>query len=210
MTELRKKVMSRFTSCKKIDLKGEGLQFPKEYVVAVIQAMTDVYGLDESGPAIIKQILEDIRIEKDGEEISVKRGKGLGYFTNCVVLCIAATLDEFNVVQMFSDDILVDEKHFLKACDKLRYFAFILNDKKTGKKWEINPYFAGVTMTKQGSIGYWSKQSPMAAAMTSRFHHTRKGLLNEIVIPNREKVLFRYESIFGHEYRRGKYSIIKK
>nr|USW07207.1 putative RNA-dependent RNA polymerase [Erysiphe lesion-associated ormycovirus 2] len=206
ITEVRKNLHKRFTPCTKLDLKGFGLQFPREYVMAFINVFCKIYPSKEAEEYknLASKLFEIISIKMDdGTFIKPLRGVGLGYFTNIMTLVVAALLENYNVCMMFSDDILIDRAQYMNARYLLESFNFVINDEKSGREWDKTPFFAGCCMAPNGSLRFAEAQGPKAALHTMRYHWQRK---NSFLSQNWDmpwKMAYHYERIFGFEIRRG-------
>lgn len=202
LEEVTKDVMKKFVPSTKLDLKGFGLQFPREYVIACMDVLLEFYPSPEiedyrrSSIAVFEKL--SIKMEDD-TFITPKRGVGLGYFANLMTLCVAATLYDCNIVKMFSDDILCPIPFYEKARGKLIDAGFIINEKKSGKEWYSAPFFGGVTMTKAGYALYYTAQGVKAAIFTKRWHYQRKAIMLASSFKYRWKANYHYERIFGYE-----------
>ncbi|USW07202.1 putative RNA-dependent RNA polymerase [Downy mildew lesion associated ormycovirus 3] len=206
VTEVRKSLHRRFKPCKKIDLKGFGLQFPREYIAAAMETLQEEYPSDEveDYTRSTLAIFDKMSIKMgDLKYVSPKRGVGLGYFSNLMTLVVASLLQDKDVVYMFNDDILVNSNRFEEAIEELESYDFIINDKKTGGEWLSAPFFAGVSMAKRGSLRYMEAQGERAAIFTKRYHYQRKQILLSINVENRWKANYHYERLFGYEVFKG-------
>jgi len=108
ITDVRKSLHKRFKPCKKIDLKGFGLQFPREYIAAAMETLSEEYPCEETQDYTRStlSIFEKMSIKMgDLKYITPKRGVGLGYFSNLMTLVVASILQDSNVIYMFNDDI---------------------------------------------------------------------------------------------------------
>jgi len=204
ITEIRKDLFNDIEPMKKIDLKGFGLQFPREYILEVLKEIEDIYNIDNISERV-EMTFGKITI-KDWEidNYHPKRGVGLGYFNNAMVLSIAAILEGLGVKKMFSDDILIKESNYSEAIRRLESFSFIINEKKSGEDWHLAPFFAGVTMTKRGQLRHHEAQSYLCASFRSRYHSTRKTILSQVKLRNRNNVLLDYARCFPHEYKKNR------
>jgi hypothetical protein len=206
ITDVRKDVSRRMKPCRKIDLKGFGLQFPHQYLDAIMEELEQLYPCEEtreyrrSTKAMLSKM--SIRI-KEGEFLKPIRGVGLGYFSNLMSLVVAAVLQSCDIIKMFNDDILCPEEKFQEACNLLTSLGFILNEKKTGGRWIKCAYFAGVCMARAGSLRFYEAQGECAAIFCKRYHYERKAILLACSIPRRWLANYHYERIFGYEIRKG-------
>lgn len=160
-----------------------------------------------------KRNFKNMRIKIDENEfLNPIRGVGLGYFTNIMVLVIASILQEFNVIKMFSDDIIIDEKHYKDACDELTRFTFVLNEEKTGIGFKRVPYFAGCAMrigekkknrqTTGAAVRFGERNGPLAGVFLAKHHYIRKQIMLSIKFERRWLMCYLYERLFGYEIRR--------
>jgi len=201
-SELRIATMKRMKPCRKIDLKGFGLQFPREYVIATMDILCEMYPHEElseyrrSAIAIFKKMA--IRME-DGYYVVPKRGVGLGYFSNIMTLVIAVILGRFNVIKMFNDDILIDDNDFEEGIARLEHFKFVINAKKTGMKWRSSPYFAEVLLSKKGIIRFYQYQGLKASIHTGRGHYKKKQAFLAAKFTRRWLMCYHYTRMYGYE-----------
>jgi len=206
MTDLRKKLHSRFKPCIKIDLKGFGLQYPHEYIIATMEVLEEIYPSQDVSEykQLCEKLFSIMSIKgEDDKFIKPKRGVGLGYFANLMTLGVAAILQDMNVISMFSDDILIDAERYNEALHNLRYFKFILNEAKTGKYWHKAPFFAGVCMTPKGSIRYGEAQAEKAAIHNKRYHYERKNCFLSCNWDKPWLMAYHMERLYGYEIQRG-------
>ncbi|WZH63115.1 RNA-dependent RNA polymerase [Ophiocordyceps sinensis ormycovirus 1] len=205
-TDMRKNVFKRWKPCRKIDLKGCGLQYPREYIIAAMEVMYEIY----EDPVILdfmtsaKKMFSKLNIRMpDGSYVWPLRGVGLGYFNNLMALVTAAAVSECEIIQMFNDDILCPKQHYDLAISNLTNLGFIINEKKTGATWNKVAYFAGSCMTAKGSLKFFEVQGEVAGIFRKRYHFERKNQLCSIFLPRRLKACYVYERLFGHEYEKG-------
>jgi hypothetical protein len=206
LTEVRKNLHKRFSPSTKIDLKGFGLQFPKEYAIAVMDVFTEFYPSEEAEEYknLAKKLFATMSIKMPNEKfIKNKRGVGLGYFANIMTIAIAAILNQYNIVSMFSDDILCPTERAEEAIQRLEHFDFIINEKKTGKKWHKAPFFAGVCMAPNGSLRFYEAQGEKASLHTKRYHYERKNIFLSINYGCPWKIGYHLERLYGFEVRPG-------
>jgi len=205
ITEVRKDLFKRFVPCRKIDLKGFGLQFPQEYILACqdifLEYYPDAEALDYR--QLTEALFKKMSIKMgDLEYVKPKRGVGLGYFGNVMTLVVYAILQGCGVVKMFNDDILVDKNLFEKALKELTDHALVINEKKTGGEWIKSAYFAGTLMTNKGSLRFYEAQGEYAAIFNKRYHYERKSMINSLPWPSRWLASYHYERLFGYELQK--------
>jgi len=138
--DLSRSLFRRFRPCKKIDLKGCGLQYPREYILKLMDILCEMFP-DESvleHRDLAKKLFANISVEVGDKHVSTLRGVGLGYYANLMTLCTAIVLSECSIVKMFSDDILVEKGDYDKAIEALVKHKLIVNEEK---KWAGMEYF---------------------------------------------------------------------
>jgi hypothetical protein len=202
LTDVRKDVHKRFRPSVKIDLKGFGLQFPREYIMAAMDVLNEIYPSEETEDYIRSTKLSFSKLSimmEDKTFITPNRGVGLGYFSNIMTLVVGSILQDMDIVKMFNDDILCPIENYEKATARLESLSFVINEKKTGGKWYKAPYFAGVAMAPKGSLRFYEAQGSKAALFTKRYHHERKNIFLMNVYNKSWKMAYHYERIFGHE-----------
>ncbi|WPV08070.1 MAG: RNA-dependent RNA polymerase [Verticillium dahliae ormycovirus 2] len=205
MKEVRLNLHKRFKPCKSIDLKGFGLQFPHEYILGCMDVINEVYPCEEAEEyrSSVANMLRILSVKMDdGTHVKPIRGVGLGYFSNIMSLVVASLLEEFDVVQMFNDDILIPSDHYEKGIKKLTDHKFIINEKKSGHMWHKVPMFANVSMARNGTLMYYEVQGLKAAVFLKKYHYERKSIHIAAPWVYRWKQTFHYERIFGYEVRR--------
>lgn len=206
ITDVRKDLRKRFEPCTKIDLKGFGLQFPREYIHACMEAILEVYPSEEGRQyhETFKSMCRKLSVMMpDGHFITPNRGVGLGYFSNLMTLVVGSLLSEFDIVKMFNDDILAPNRTQEEAIRKLIEYDFVINEKKTGKQYERAPFFAGVCMDVKGSVFNYEVQGVKVAIFKQRFHHERKSIFASCKWESMFKACYHYERIFGYEIFKG-------
>jgi len=203
--EVRLNLHKRFKPCRSMDLKGFGLQFPKEYAIACMEVITEIYPDDKAEEYIntAKSLFGIMSVKVGDEFIKPRRGVGLGYFSNIMSLVVASLLEDCQVVQMFNDDMLIPDETYKKARQILTDHKFIINEKKSGHMWYKVPMFANVSMAPRGTLMYFEVQGTKAAVFNKKYHYQRKA--SHIAAPwvYRWKQTFHYERIFGYEVRPG-------
>jgi hypothetical protein len=199
---VRNSLHARWKPCTSIDLKGFGMQFPREYLICAAEEVVRLYPSPESEEELrIMKLVTNFQIEMpDGTFKTTKRGVGLGYYANLMTLCIGAIVGKYHIPKMFSDDMLVSSDQYEQARNDLIHFNFVINEEKSGERWRKCAYFAGQIMAAKGVIRFSEAQSGIAAAMTKRFHFERKQSLRSIHVSDNIKLCFHYEKIFGSEF----------
>lgn len=218
LKELRISVQKRWKPCKTIDLKGFGLQFPREYIQAAMECILEFYPSEDAESEMLMALRQfkslAVRMP-NGEYHWTKRGVGLGYFTNLMVLVVASILQDYNIVKMFSDDILCPEDAYEQAVSDLKDHGFILNEKKSGIYFNNTPFFAGVALRPgversksknpkdwAGVVKFYSSQGRVAGMFRQRYHYQRKNTMISLCFRRRWLMCYHYERIFGHEVQK--------
>jgi len=202
-------VSRRFRPCKSIDLKGCGLQYPREYLIIIMEILSEMYPHDivKEHLDLAKTLLSQICIQElDNTFVYPKRGVGLGYYSNLMTLASAIMLEGCYIVKMFNDDIYVSATDFNKAVASLTSFGMILNEEKTGKDWYTCLHFAGFTIfpgEKPQLQEYSSHSSILASIFSQKYHWQRKQLVSSVNIEEVPYIAYHYERIFGYEFRAG-------
>jgi len=216
LSEIFDSINSRMKPCKTIDLKGFGLQFPREYIITAMECIQEIYPSEEILEWInmAKRNFANISImEENGKILHPNRGVGLGYFTNVMVLVISSILREFKVIKMFSDDILIEESDYERAILKLQRYGFVINAKKSGLSFKKVPYFSGVAMRtgdrnhrsrarRGAAVHFGERNGMMSAIFLQKKHYVRKDLMIQLSFRRRWIQCYNYEKIFGFEIRR--------
>jgi len=208
-SELTDKVAKRLKPGRKMDLKGAGLQFPREYVLAVLRAITELYGNDEmiSYYHRAESLFDDFCVKMpDGDHKYPRRGTGLGYYEVAKALCVAIILEDCNVIRMYNDDILLPNEHFEQARKRMLEFFLIENEKKTGIPFESLVLFGGYQV-KAGRprmiSGGYQREGFYGSIFTKRYHWERKAMCCCLNAAWTRGMTWAYEVIFGHEFFTG-------
>jgi hypothetical protein len=198
-------VCERFRPCRKIDLKGFGIQFPREYAIVLMEEISEMFPSLEvkEHMDIAKRLFSNMSVkEEDGTYVYPKRGLGLGYYTNLMTLAVRIILQDCYIIKMFNDDMLIDENDFEKAISYLEFYLFMINLEKTGKRWQTNAYLGGVLILSQEMtcqfFSSWTSQ--IAAIFNKRYHWERKQLMFSFLSEWKPYTSFHYEKIFGYEF----------
>jgi len=202
IASVRRDTMKRFKPCTKIDLKGFGMQFPREYIEAAMDALIEVYPSEEAKEyrSTSLKLFNKMSIRMpDGTHVAPVRGVGLGYFSNVMTLVVGSLLAEYDIVKMFNDDILCPTEYAEKAIQKLISFDFVINEKKTGAKWNKVVLFAGVLMMPNGNAKFYDAQGKRCAVHTARYHFQRKAIMHSTYFRRRWLTNYHYERIYGYE-----------
>jgi hypothetical protein len=202
--EVVKIIKDRIIPSKTIDLKGCGLQFPREYILATMHTLGKLYPSEEMDEQIhiAEKLFSNISILKDKEYLYPKRGVGLGYYTNLMVLVTASILDEYDFVARFVDDMLIDADSYDDAIDELENFLFVINTEKSGVAWnEIASFISLIIFPDEEEHAEFSlNNAELAAMVTKRYHWERKAICNLLPDFMTPYVAYHYERIFGWEF----------
>jgi len=185
-----------------MDLKGFGLQFPREYAIAAMEVVAEYYPCEEAEEYLnmAKSLFSLISVKmEDDTFIKPIRGVGLGYFSNVMSLVVACLLEDCHVVKMFNDDMLISDESYKKARSVLEDHKFVINEKKSGTKWYRAPMFANVSMDVKGTLMFFEVQGIKAAVFNKKYHYQRKAIHLTAPWVYRWKQTFHYERIFGWE-----------
>jgi len=206
LTEVRKSLQQRMRPCRKIDLKGFGLQFPRSLILVLMKILGEYFPSLELD--LMKRQTENLFNKlsvkmPDGRYITPKRGVGLGYYSNLMTIAVRVILDGTYIVKMFNDDILIDSQDYNMGIKMLTDCGLIINEKKSGEFYNRAPYFMNVSMDKKGSVHYQDVQGPWAAAVLARHHYQRKSIFLMVPYAHKWKMRYHYERLFGWEIQRG-------
>jgi len=206
--EIFKDVSKRWKPNRSIDLKGCGLQYPREYLLVIMEEIARIYNIEEiyEQKTIAENLFSTLSVEMDANKyVYPKRGVGLGYFAHLMTVASRIILDDCYVIKMFSDDILVRDQDYEKACSYFEEFGMVLNEKKCGIYSKEETIFAGHVMNRRaqypGNLSNY--QGPMAAMFTKRYHWERKQIATLLDSEQQRYVAYHYERIFGYEFFRG-------
>jgi hypothetical protein len=208
-SELTSKVSRRMKPGRKMDLKGAGLQFPREYVLALLRAITETYGNDEMIDyyRCTESLFSDFCVKMpNGDHKYPRRGTGLGYYEVAKALVVAIILEDCNVIRMYNDDILIPEEHFETARKRMLEFYLIENEKKTGTRFYSLVLFGGYQI-KAGKprlvSGGYQREGFYGSIFTKRYHWERKAMCCCLNTAWTIGMSWAYEVIFGHEFFAG-------
>jgi hypothetical protein len=200
-------VRSRWCTARTLDLKGCELQYPREYIITMMEVICEFYSNSKmlSELECTKRLFSDLLVETPDGFYHPDRGVGLGYYTSITALCTSAMLLDIEPIAGFADDLLIPDARFGEAVDIIDHFELVINDKKTGKIYFLNPYFVGMGMylEDESSTLFTNEDAHLGAVYTKRFHWQRK----EILAANLEDcvTVFHIEKQFGFEFEPGDY-----
>jgi len=201
-----KSTMKRMRPCRKIDLKGFGLQYPRDFLIILMEELSIRYSHDNMDimTEAAREIFDKLCIKMpSGQYMTPERGVGLGYFGSLMTLGVRIILQECYIVKMFSDDILVDDNHYNKAIDALTGVGLIINEKKSGRYYKEQPYLMQALFTKRGPVLLQANNADIASCVRKREHYQRKLAFLNGNIPRKWCLRYYYQLFFGYEYRRG-------
>jgi len=186
-----------------LDLKGSGLQFPREYVLVVMESLTRLYPELEDWYVRCKHQFDEYNVIQGDFEKKPPRGLGLGYFTELKSLVVWSILDGLDILASFDDDMLIKEDSFEEAKERLTSFEFVLNEKKTGQSWKNVVYFLEAAISEDGICYTHKENSGVSAIFLQRFHYERKLLCSELPKGMQHIISYHLERIYGKEFYRG-------
>jgi len=207
--ELVAQVCRNYVTSKNLDLKGCGLQYPREYIIILMEVLEELFPSEKLKEmiSVAKSLFAKIEIQmEDGTFTTTKRGVGLGYFSTLMTICSRIMLQDVRIISMFSDDMLVDERDFNKARSYLESFDMVISSSdKIGHRREFCPVFGGLMISVPHKKGILVNQigSDVNAALSKRYHWIRKEVINQIDDAWFPFLSFDYERIFGHEFFKG-------
>ena len=203
-TNFAKRIGTRFRACTAVVLKGFGLQFPREYLIVLMEVINSLYPSEtgEVNMRIAKLLFSNICVDDYVRNVSVpRRGVGLGHYTSLMTLVVAIILQDLHVVMMFSDDIRIDSTQYKECCDNLTALGFILNDAKRGQEGTSWPLFAGRTVVPgKHTLHYGTNNDTVAAVFTVQYHWQRKQIISTLTSRWQFVFMFQYRRIFGYEF----------
>jgi len=206
--ELTVKTGSRFKPCRTLDLKGAGLQFPREYINVLHEVVSEIYPDPVTSQATdaVRDLFKNLQLD-DTTFVKPKRGTGLGYFEIEKAIIIACLLEDCDVVRMYNDDILVPEAQYAKAKQRLIDFSFVINEEKSGILWRTLTFFGGYQIVpgRRTVFGGHQREGYYSSIFTKRRHWTRK-LMCSLAAPTHSRyIAMHLEILYGHEFRKGEY-----
>jgi hypothetical protein len=196
------------------DLKGCGLQFPREYVMIVLDEISYVYPDLE-----LTNLCEETRYLFNNISISgytdnlykPKRGVGLGYYTGAMSLAMFAIMEDIGILAAFADDMLINTKNYDMCVQASEYFQMLTNTKKSGKTYIDSFFFMNVGFIfyeEDYYINYYQiDNEPLAALTTKRHHFQRKEIISFLDMSEMNPLMAAYhaELCFGYEFYRSDY-----
>jgi hypothetical protein len=205
--EFMETINKRFSPCKKIDLKGFGMQFPREYVIVMMEELYSMFPHEEVREhlEIGKKLLTNLEIDMGDRFIHPRRGVGLGYYANLMTMSVRIILGDIHIIKMFSDDMLPKKEDYPTAIANLNHFHMIVNDEKSGEEWNASPVLGGIQMLPSEGTAqfYGSYNSVFASVFTKRFHWERKEICQSLTPDIIIHMSRAYERIFGYEFYPG-------
>jgi len=201
-TEIWNLLKNRIEPAVSFDLKGSGLQFPLEYLIIVAEELARIYPDLEEETSRMTNLLNNLQVIKDNKTIDIKRGPGLGYYTNLKSIALWSIMRGLKIKASFDDDLLVAEEHFTSVLDRCLEYGFIVNDKKTGKRWNNVYWFIEAGISQDGLVTFSTEQADIAAIFRQRFYYERKQLVSSLENEIQLLVAYHLERFYGHEFRR--------
>jgi len=200
-------IMDRLEPHVTLDLKGFGLQFPREYVITLCEEISNLYDdpLIKEEVLILKDLFENISVEgEDGLLTFPKRGVGLGYYTNVLVLAMDIILDDIRVIAAFADDMLIRLDDYERCLARLESQDLIINEKKSGEEWINVAWFMNVGISPVHIAEFHAE---LGAVFNYRYHWQRKMHMSSIThLGDTRVVCYHLMRIFGHEFTRDEWS----
>jgi hypothetical protein len=197
-----------------LDLAGSGLQFPREYIIVVMEEISRMYKHPEISEnlRIATNMLNNLYIaDYQLGPYKPKRGVGLGYFTNLKSIVIGAILHDVHIVVAYDDDILHATEDHAKAVEILESYDLVINQKKTGVEWGEFPFFMGVgwntTDVTNCYCAFQNHNTSLAAIFSARYHWQRKEIISTLEIDDLspQLIAFQVELVFGYENYKSDY-----
>jgi len=186
-----------------LDIKGFGLQFPREYIKEIISLLCELYPQLKFMEESTLGILDSIEVEVGNNIIKPNRGVGLGYFTNLMVLAVYTMLQDFDIIASFADDTLIDYDDYNEARSNIEWYGLPINEKKSGKTWVYHTYFVGNLITEVDTHLLLHHSSELNSIFNQRYYWERKHIISNL--PTEWQVIAAYhtERLIGYEFYRG-------
>jgi hypothetical protein len=193
------------------DLTGFGLQYPREYMIVILEEISSLYEYDETLQDMSKMLidyLKDISVNMGGydKHIHPNRGIGLGYLENLKTLGVFALMDSFDPVAGFGDQMILRDN--ILVIENLSIFGFFLKD--TTKTFSVGEQFkwSGSTFTKEKLETPKSFWTDISGAFRLSQHWERKQALQSAFVPGKyehawKRIAHAYSDLFGYEFHRG-------
>jgi len=197
-------VQKRHRPHRTLDLKGCGIQFPREYIKACMDVLFEFYPDERISEQIeiAEKLFSEIEIVEGEKQFPVKRGVGLGYYTNLMSLVTAAITQDYYIVSSFADDMLIDDDSFEEAVSQLTHYEFILNEKKTGKYWKNTAWFIGIGISPYGASYFNVENAELSGIFLARYHWERKAIISTLPLEYQARIAFHHEKIYGFEFHK--------
>jgi len=195
------------------DLPGFGFQYPREYLIEIIDLIRAFYPspiMEEQADLAIK-ILKDVKVTlPDGKILYPPRGIGLGYYESIKTIGILSLVWEYNPISVYGDQGIVQNGLQYPIIEKLNYYSFIINHDRVDLRQNTLKW-SGYRMSKRLDFAKPKLVfSKVFGALTSNYHWERKKGLQSFYseYPSEyEKidkyVAFHYQHIFGWEFYPG-------
>jgi len=195
----------------RFDVSAFGLQYPRQYLEIVAQAITDLYPAPEiqEQNRILKLILKDVQVQMpDGTFVYPERGIGLGYYEDLKTIGVAAILQQYNPISLYGDQGILRPGTALDAVARLRSYGFCIKDAKVETMQSVIRW-SGWTMTKNSLYKPASFWDGYFGAFSAQSHWERKAAFRALYSPDNgykyveDFIAYHYERSFGYEFQKG-------
>jgi len=195
-------IKKRMRPCRKIDLKGSGIQFPRSVIIALMEVIYEFYPNEDIECHLkeTKRLFNDLSVKMpDGKYNFPTRGVGLGYYETLKTLVMRIILHDVYIVKMFNDDILVANDDYEKARLRIQTNGFVINEKKTGEYYRYVPYFLQCSILLGKAMMHQNSNGRLAALVFSKYHYIRKNIFLTYHSNRKTWMMFAYRQLFGWE-----------
>jgi len=196
------------------DITAFGLQYPREYLVVIAEAIAKVFPdqVISEQVDILKKLFSILKVEKeDGTFIYPPRGVGLGYYEDLKTIGIMSIMDGLDVISLYGDQALIAQEDAREAFKRLRVFGF--SQKPSKEKIGIRTVkWSGSIMTENSVHKPREYLEEFQSIFDGEFHWERKNLMAsfyekcpEVAERVNRYLSLQYRLIFGYEFNKSEY-----
>jgi hypothetical protein len=200
--QIWQQVGERLCKHKTLDLKGFGLQFPKEYCYEALDAISKRYPYLKEEADRACAYIGNINVIEGNNYHKTTRGTGLGYFENLKCLVMFAIYQNYYLVSSFADDSLISSDHYDAAVGAISELELVLNKEKSGIEREDHAHFVGADLNIDEINLLDRDSSEVSAIFNCRFHWERKALCSNLEAWQQATVAYHCYRIYGREFNK--------
>jgi hypothetical protein len=121
------KIKDRLSSVGMFDISAFGLQYPREYLVAIAECIAYEFPSPDiqEQTDILKRLFSKVSLQMpDGKFLYPPRGIGLGYYEDLKTIGIMAILNQFDIISLYGDQGIISSEDAIPAFRQLKLFGF--------------------------------------------------------------------------------------